>query len=130
MRLKLKELGFGQLQKSVWISPYHFESDMWGYVKQMRLSGSVHIFTGRSIYSSDVKTLAWEVWDLEKINNKYKKLIHKSSGLSKESKRYRRNKKSLVNEYLDILSKDPFLPKELTGDRWLKIKAIKTLNKL
>lgn len=130
LRSKLKELGFGQLQKSVWISPYHFESDMWDYVKQMRLSGSVHIFTGKSIYSSDVRTLAWEVWDLKEINNKYKKLIDKCSGLNKEGKRYSKNKKSLMDEYLDILSKDPFLPKELTGNRWLKVKAIRVLNKL
>ena len=40
LRDKLKQLGFGMLQKSVYISPYDFEEDMYQFLKNKKLTAA------------------------------------------------------------------------------------------
>src|SRR3990170_8642276 len=75
LRLKLEELSFGMLQKSVWISPYHFEEDLKEFLENNRLGSYVLVLTTKKLYSDDPRKLAENVWNLKKINMGYSKLL-------------------------------------------------------
>ena len=75
IRRKLIELGFGMLQKSVWISPYHFEEDLREFFEASNLSDNVFLLTTRKILAGDIQRLVEKVWKLKKINDGYSKVI-------------------------------------------------------
>src|SRR3989344_3268692 len=54
IRGKLIELGFGMLQESVWVSPYHFEEDLKELTETYRLEDEVLVLTAKSLFSDDI----------------------------------------------------------------------------
>lgn len=109
LRENLKRLGFGQLQASVWVSPFNFFGEVEGVVKDYGLSPYVILAISDKLGRKEAKVLAEAVWRLEKIDNLYKTLLNKF----KKSK-----EKELYFEYLNVLDKDPQLPKELLPETW------------
>jgi len=67
-RLKLKELGFGLLQKSVWISPYGFLNELKEFLKINHLDKKVLILETNNFYVGNLKEFAKEIWPLDEIN--------------------------------------------------------------
>lgn len=125
LRLKLKELGFGMLQKSVWVSPYHFEESLKEFLFSRGLSPFALVFSAERLWVGDVKALAERVWRLRKINKGYKRVINilKKSTKLKDGK----EKDALIKAhrlYLETLSVDPLLPEELLPPYWKREKAI------
>lgn len=110
LRIKLKELGFGMIQKSVWISAYPFEDDVRDFLEAKNLEMEVYLFLSDSSFFGDVTNLIESVWGIEEINESYKKII---STFKKSA-----NKKKFLDEYLQLLTEDPFLPKEFLPDNW------------
>jgi len=131
-RSKLKELGFGMLQESVFISPHNIAKDFTEFIDAQGLNESAYLLEASSIAVGDIKALVNRVWHLDKINDLYKGIIGKmeDNDLISDSDRLNKlndedeNKKVqvLVREikkmYLEVILKDPFLPKELLPLDW------------
>ena len=83
LRSKLKELGFGMFQQSVYISPHDFTKDMVEFLITSQLSDFVYVFEILHIQMAigNAKELARKVWNLDSLSEKYKKLIEKISHL-------------------------------------------------
>lgn len=128
LRGKLGELGFGMLQESVWISPYHFEEDMQEFVTNSGLGSFVMVLTARDLLSKDPKSLAERVWSLEKINKEYKRVL-KMLAKRKNEKPAKRFVNRACTVYLNTLSADPLLPKELLPADWSRDQALFQLNR-
>ena len=129
LRNKLSEIGFGMLQKSVWISPYHFEEDIREFLLAYHLEEMVFVLSARKVLAGDIKSLARRVWKLERINRGYKKavrLLRKSLRL--KDKQRENFLQSAKVKFLDTLSKDPLLPKEFLSETWVGVKARKIFN--
>ncbi|MCL5090630.1 MAG: hypothetical protein M1514_01325 [Patescibacteria group bacterium] len=133
LRIKLKELGFGMIQESVWLSPYDFLIDFREYIKSIGLDESVYALEVNDLLAGNPKSLAERVWNLEKINDKYTNLyqeltkIHGRVKLSTSKEEEKENERGRLREqYLEILKEDPCLPKELLPDDWLgdKVKML------
>ena len=149
-RSKLKELGFGMLQKSVFITPHDVLADFAELAESQGLSDFVYVMEVSYIAVGDVKTLANRVWNLERVNNAYLKLIekieenhltrtrgrmiqlnHKKSGERNHNhsenngnvKNYEELVREIRQKYLGILLQDPFLPKDLLPYDWAGEKA-------
>lgn len=142
-RRKLKELGFGMLQESVFISPYDITQDFTEFIDAQHLNESAYLLEVSDIAVGDVKALVNRVWHLGKINNFYKKIIRKveDNDLMIDSGRLNklnedRNKKvqdlirEIKKEYLEAILKDPFLPKELLPLDWEGKRARDLMKKL
>lgn len=117
LRDKLKELGFGMLQKSIYISPYDFVKDMYEFLQAKKILGKAFILTARHELMGEPQDLANYVWQLDKLSDEYEELRQKILEVGK-SKNKTRAIKQIKNSYLEIISDDPFLPKELLPADW------------
>lgn len=111
LRESLKRLGFGQLQASCWISPFNFLGEIEKIVKDYKLSQYVIPAITDRLGKEEARILANKIWNLEKINKFYKNLL-------REFKNKNVDKKKLYFQYLNILRKDPQLPKDLLPENW------------
>lgn len=135
LRHKLKELGFGMLQKSVFISPHDILKDFLEFIENLKLSESVYAFEASTLTIGDLKELANKVWKLGALNEKYKSIVDrakeiKNSHLTTIHDRINSLNKSLKSEYLAILLQDPFLPKEMLPLDWFGYEAKKVIKNL
>ena len=131
-RLKLKELGFGLLQKSTWISPYDFLKELKEFLKINHLDKKVFILETKNFYLNNLKEFAKEIWRLDEINEKYKEVYKKL--LKFKSLKRKHDRTILLNKIRqDIVSvyfEDPFLPVEFLPKDWMRNKVIKIIKKL
>jgi phenylacetic acid degradation operon negative regulatory protein len=134
LRTKLKELGFGMFQQSVYISPYDIARDFAEFIESEHLDDVAYILEVSRISSGDIKMLVNKIWKLDRINEEYRELIEEMEGndlisfngrikkLHHESLEEQEKIKSLIRKmyekYLEILMRDPFLPYELLPDNW------------
>ena len=110
-REKLKSLGFGMVQQSVWISPHPFEDDIREFLDAQNLELYTYLFISEADFVGDIEEFVENVWKIEELNEKYWQLTKDFSGNSK--------KRSDFSEvYFNLLLKDPFLPRELLPDPW------------
>lgn len=121
LRGKLKELGFGMIQKSVYLSPFDVAEDIYEFLESQRLSENVFVAVAEQLFAGDPKDLAEKIWGLERLNKEYKVLIDswEKGGASHD----------LYLRYLEILRQDPLLPRELLPNYWQGEKARKLVKK-
>ncbi len=110
LREKLKKLGFGTLQESLYLSPFPLPENLNDFLDTGGLLDRVHIFEAKVLGGGDIKALADRVWKLAEINRLYKKILvsYKQSGDHVET----------ANKYLETFALDPLLPKELLPVDW------------
>jgi len=132
LRNKLRELGFGMIQESVWISPHDIIIDFREFIKQIGLANQVFAMEVSGLLAGNEKALVSHIWNIDEINNDYQNLykllikLHdreKSSitdNVEDEIRKVREN-------YLLILKRDPGLPKELLPNNWYGEKVKKLL---
>ena len=77
LRKKLKELGFGMLQKSVFLSPHDVVEDMLEFIESVGLNDLVYTFEASNLATGGVKELANKVWNLDALNEKYREIVEK-----------------------------------------------------
>lgn len=143
LRKKLKELGFGMIQKSVFISPHDIIKDLSEFIKNSGLDEVVYTFEASNLATGDVKGLANKIWNLNALNEKYREITEIIDNKHLMSKRDRvkllndKNQESMVNlarelreKYLALILKDPFLPKELLPSDWMGYEAKKFIKNL
>lgn len=146
LRLKLKELGFGMLQESVWITPHDIILDFREFLKEKGLGNYVYVMEVSHLLAGDPQALAKRVWKLEKVNEDYEDILE---GIKKLKQMYikhndrvkeyqakirvkaqkgvedrfeskvKKIKRKLKEQYLGVLLTDPCLPKELLPQDWL-----------
>lgn len=127
LRNKLKELGFGMLQESVFITPHDIAQDFAEFVENLGISDSVYVLEVSQVVVGDKKELARNLWNLDKLNDEYKEIIEKLESVFLIKTRGRVKQlnneisKSVIEikrDYLKTLLRDPFLPKELLPSDW------------
>jgi DNA-binding transcriptional regulator PaaX len=133
LRNKLIELGFGMLQESVWMSPFHFEEDLRELLVATGLKEKAFILEAKKIHAGDFKTIVRKVWKLDEIDRNYQ-FVTKMVGdyLSSEFKSdtAENMKKEIWELYLETIKKDPFLPEELLEISGLRDDAMDSIAKL
>jgi len=132
-RNKLKALGFGMLQKSIWISPLAIGEDMKQVIESIGLSKDAYVIEVAGFIFGDPKELVRTIWNLDKLEEVYVRLknrvetvdqlLKKISGrvnnreakLLKSGYRYdlARKKREAMRAYLEFIANFPPLPKEL-----------------
>ncbi len=117
LRRKLKELGFGSWQKSVYISPHPLVEELTEFLENEGLDEWTYCFQAKNIGGREDKKLAEEIFPLGKLRKAYKKLKGDIQRFLKE-KWQSREKVSreiyfFVKRYFELLQKDPFVPEEI-----------------
>lgn len=131
-RDKLKSLGFGMLQKSIWISPLEIGEDMREVIESIGLSKNAYVMQVSGFIFGDPKELVRQIWHLEKLEEEYIRLksrldtlnqliknrddrIKKSEAKVRNKYIYdlARKKREAMREHLEFIALFPPLPKEL-----------------
>lgn len=99
-RGKLKSLGFGMLQESVWISPLAIGEDMREFVSSIGLSENVFVMDISGFVLGNPKQLVRNIWNLDKLEENFLSLKTKINNLNQliktESDRINRNEAKRV----------------------------------
>lgn len=128
LREKLRELGFGMLQRSVYISPFDVAEDLREYFAEQKLGERVYVLEAKRLFAEDEGALAEKVWSLEKINDEYEKLLDRwERGRNLKGEAKKNLFREIKSRYLEILASDPFLPEELLPRDWVGDKVRKLL---
>lgn len=128
LRAKLKELGFGKWQRSVYISPHDFAQDIREFLESWSLTDEVFVLEANVLSLAQARALAKKVWPLVKINTQYERIIKRwEERMDKDEDKLR---KQIKSRYFDILSIDPLLPKELLPKDWLGEKTRRLVERL
>lgn len=128
LRAKLRELGFGMIQESVWLTPFDIVADLREFLATIGLGSQTFVLVAERDLGGFEKDLAAKIWRLEELNQEYRELLEiwedRSGGEVKKLV------KELRQRYLEILVKDPLLPKELLPSDWLGERARKLVKTL
>lgn len=121
LRGSLRLLGFGMLQKSLYISPLPVES----VVEEFLLSNAdklenTYIFVSDKFFLENREELIDKVFRIQQINSVYGKILEKLR-FEKEAKKH------ILQEFLKVSMEDPFLPKELLPKDFVRQKVWKEL---
>lgn len=117
----LKSLGFGQLQRSVYISCYDVLDEIYQFVKKTGLDKDVFVLVNKQTYIKDFNQLIERIWGIEEINRRYKKLYKRLKAGSVNDLFMQK----VINSYLEIVKDDPHLPVELLPKLWYGFKIKK-----
>jgi phenylacetic acid degradation operon negative regulatory protein len=130
LRRYLTTLGFGKVQRSIWISPYDFGGIIQRYARKLELSDYIYQITADRFKGLSPAVVIETFWDLKGINNQYLELIERYKKKQKElyelvekdprQKGVARRviKEHLLWDYQSILSRAPHLPSEFLPDEW------------
>lgn len=136
LRKKLKELGFGMVQRSVWLSPHDLLVDLRQFFEGKRIMKNILLTETKEIGVNDIKEFANKIWKLESINQKYldiygdlKKIEIILDSRTKQKDAFK-GFKSLYQSFIELIIHDPFLPEELLPDDWLYLPVLNLIRKI
>lgn len=123
LRRKLIELGFAQLQRSVWVSPHDFLQDIHEFLEFNSLLNAVILIETANFFVEDIKELANKLWQLDKLNEKYKQIYEAWKYQKKMRDRIANSDSKTVNidireKFIEVMLLDPFLPEEFLPEDW------------
>lgn len=75
LRDKLKELGFGMLQESVFISPHDLLKDFSEFAESAGLENCLYLLETHKLIVGDNREFANKIWKLDELNEEYKKVV-------------------------------------------------------
>lgn len=119
LRRKLKELGFGMLQESLWITPHDLGERLEEFLEQEDLKDFVIVWEGKRMFGENEKELARKVWNLDEIHWQYLDFIAKYKELLGKREEAKKRREEWEEEYFSLLASDPGLPHELLPEDWL-----------
>lgn len=129
LRDNLKHLGFGQLQKSSWISPVNYLGAVEEVVSLYQLKPYVILSEANKMGDEASRELANRVWELDRLNNEYTAFIEYWKKINQDKSVKDKEKIWPVIRYFSVLKRDPQLPEDLLPDDWHGFEAHEIMNK-
>lgn len=120
LRRKLRDLGFGQLQKSVFISSYNSLAIINDLAKRNEMDKYLRTMIVEKIDND--KELIEKAWNWERLKNSLEKFIKKCQNFQRLKKQSLVKKKELEIELAKILKSDPSLPNKFIPADFFKSK--------
>lgn len=125
LRHNLRKMGFKKLSRGVYLSPLPISKDIKEYLLKTDLFGLVTVIESRRLLIGDNAQLAWHIWGLEELVEKYNQVV---KGIEKLLNNLKKQKKlsnqsklqfsAILSDYFSLLETDPGLPKKLLPTDW------------
>lgn len=110
IRRQLTQIGFGQWQKSVYVSPHDIADDLSKLLKNNRLEDKVVPMLAKRILSGNDWEFARRTFHIDEIEADYRKIIESLNPPSKPSLNHRNFLRRQFSRYIEIVQRDPLLP--------------------
>lgn len=142
LRNKLRNIGFGMLQESAWITPLPIAGELMDFIKNNNLTNYVFVLEVAGILLGDPKELARRVWhfdkleeikiglgeEKEKIDNSLKLINDRADNRDLSDIKNKKNLEKIYDRRKEIKKKEmelvlslPFLYQELLSDSLAKL---------
>jgi len=141
LRNKLRRLGFGMLQESVWVTPHDVSADMREFLESKDLGDGAFVLEVSVILAGDVSALVRKMWNLDGLEKEYQDIIRDALQIQGMYVRHcGRNRqhtgtsgeevgdigkgdigkkvREIRERYVQAFLSDPCLPKELLPNDW------------
>ncbi|MEK7141058.1 MAG: PaaX family transcriptional regulator C-terminal domain-containing protein [Patescibacteria group bacterium] len=133
LRDKIRQLGLGMLQESVWITPHDVSVDLREFLESKDLGEAAFVLEISSILAGDQELLVRKIWNLDDLEEVYRDIIEEAGKLndlyvvsSGRNVQYAGAKRTELIEkvrkirqgYGEALLSDPCLPRELLPKDW------------
>jgi len=122
LRGKLNQLGFGQWQRSVYITPFDLEEEINQFLKENEVFGMAFCIKGKRLGGGDDKEIARYAFKLDQLDKEFEYFIDDltSNILIKinDDIATQEDITDYIDSYLKLILKNPGLPKELLPEYW------------
>lgn len=135
LREKIKELGFVLWQESVYVTPHPITKEINEYLINKGLYPRCVCFEAKKLGEEDDKKIAYRLFRLKKLDEKYRHLLKKIAYLKKNYKKIKKKElekkgRELFLQFEELILKDPFLPKDLLPKDWKREEVRRELKEL
>lgn len=155
LRDKLRQLGLGMLQESVWVTPHDVAVDLREFLESNDLDEEAFVLEVSAVLAGDQEQLVRKVWNLDALEELYQDIVDDVAKLKDmyvasdgrtlqhtDRKNQKLMEKVMTKEkfleaigrirrqYLEVLLSDPCLPKELLPKDWPAAKARRAVQEL
>lgn len=125
----LQSLGYGILNKGVWISPYDFSKEISQKVGSLQISEYIHLLSAQPEKEQKDSSIESSVWEISLFRQRYEALMHKidlAQGIAEELTAAQTLPilHELGLEVMEVISEDPQLPLEILGS-WPAMDCVK-----
>jgi phenylacetic acid degradation operon negative regulatory protein len=129
LRYKLKSLGFGMMQGSVWVRPADVTNEVRRFIRVKNIQWQVKVLSF-NMTPPDEKEVIHRIWKMNKLDNEYQCFVRMTIKKFKHLKNYPFQNSKLLpialdllsrlaeKEYLNLYGKDPQLPATLQPKEW------------
>lgn len=134
LRGELAKLGFGQIQKSAYLSPFPFLGVLSRFATNLGIRQYLSLMEVEKL--EEEKKMIEIAWNLKKINERYKKFLKKAQSFQPPTTNrqpllyWPLLAKGLESEFAQIYDDDPHLPKELLPKNWAGFEAYKVFKEI
>lgn len=127
-RTFLRDLGFGLMKSSVWISPWDKKEEIKRFAKRHSLNDYITLLDTDMVTDSYQNVLlAQQSWDWTALESAYKEFLgmaeHRLAELKSAGRLQRFKAKKLVFLYAEVVKKDPLLPTDIAPNASLVRRA-------
>ncbi len=123
LRREVAGWGLGPWHRSFWLTPHPIIAELDRLTRGTAWAEYIQVFEGSPVLGEQ-KLLLEKVWELSKLEERYKKLFKDWHSILSEEAREKDDKmKAIVEKYIEILKDDPGLPKQLLGQHWIGFEA-------
>lgn len=123
LRYLLWSMGFGRLQRSIWISPFPVRDIFEQFLDESGLSEVVLVIEAEYVGGWGNEELVRRVWDLPKLVERY-------SAFTKQCAQAERSSRVLREEFERLVVDDPHLPEDLFSLRSTRLRAFRAFHRL
>lgn len=123
LRRFLRSVGFGYLQRSIWISPFPAREILGEFLEESGLADVALVVEADYVAGWENKELASRVWGLSDLSKRY-------SRFAQECEKAKEITEKLQKKFERLVVGDPFLPFELLPENWDRERAFRAYNSL
>lgn len=129
LRREVAGWGLGPWHRSFWITPHPIISDLKNLLSSREEEKYVQAFESDHVFG-DRGILIEKVWEISLLEKQYRDMFKKWHDILSSNSDKEKKLKRIVSLYIDILRKDPGLPKELAGENWIAFEAFKLFKEI
>lgn len=118
LRREMQGWGLGPWHRSFWLTPHPIIDTLKSLTFQKEEEKYIQAFESEHVYG-DRELLIEKVWGKANLDMQYREIFKKWHDILSGNEEKLDKFKKIVSFYIDILRKDPGLPKELLGESWI-----------
>lgn len=117
----MQRLGYGILNKGVWISPYDYSKEITQKVGSLEINEYIHLLSAQIEKEQKNSSIESSVWEISSLRQRYAALIVKIDATQCKAEELTAAQTlgilhELGLEFMELISEDPQLPLEILGN--------------